>query len=171
MKLDPRIKSLSDILTIFDIDRAKQFIGQKGYFADSLYCFDDLGSCYRDTLTDACDGQAGPFRRMETDNYQQFFIPESSLKPEEKKLRPYTLKEFEDIFPIGEPIKYRERGRGGSERYLILNGYWNDKSCGEITTYAYIGPFSFTLEDLFAAYEWEDPFNGDWRPFGAEVEE
>ena len=34
MKLDPRIKSVSDILTCFEIERAKQFIGQKGYFAD-----------------------------------------------------------------------------------------------------------------------------------------
>ena len=33
MRLDSRIKSLSDILTCFDIEEAKQYIGQKGYFA------------------------------------------------------------------------------------------------------------------------------------------
>ena len=33
MELDKRIKSLSDILTCFDIKDAVQFIGQEGYFA------------------------------------------------------------------------------------------------------------------------------------------
>ena len=168
MKLDPRIKSLSDILTIFDIERAKEFIGQKGYFADSLYYFDDLESCYYDTLTDACDGQGGPFHRRGDVSYQEFFIPESSLKPAEKKYRPYTLEEFKDTFPIGKPIKYRERGaEEGRERYLILNGYWKSKD----DMYVYIGPFSYTFEDLCDAYEWEFPFGGDWIPFGVEVEE
>ena len=51
MKLDPRIKALSDILTCFDIEEAKQYIGQKGYFTDDLYRFSDVLSCYHDTLT------------------------------------------------------------------------------------------------------------------------
>lgn len=40
MKLDPRIKSLTDILTCFDTEEAKQFIGQKGYFTDYFNLFD-----------------------------------------------------------------------------------------------------------------------------------
>ena len=42
MKLDKRIRALSDILTCFDIERAKEFLGEKGYFAGDLYCFTDL---------------------------------------------------------------------------------------------------------------------------------
>lgn len=120
MKLDPRIKSLSDILTCFDIERAKEFIGQKGYFADSLYYFDDLGSCYHGMLTDACDDQAGPFHWREGDSYQQLFIPESSLKPIEKKYRPYTLEEFKDQFPIGRPIEFRGKGADKIRLRLVL---------------------------------------------------
>ena len=37
MKLDSGIKSLSDILTCFDIENAKQYADWKEYFADKLY--------------------------------------------------------------------------------------------------------------------------------------
>lgn len=171
MKLDPRIKSLSDVLTIFDVDRAKEFIGQKGYFADALYWFDAIGTCPYGTLGDVFDTKGRTFRREESDRDYPCFIPESSLKPIEKKYRPYTREEFNYVFPIGEPIKYRERDAEGLKRHLILNGYWSSQSKDEIITYVYIGPFSYTLDDLFAAYEWEDPSNGSWRPFGVEVEE
>lgn len=168
MKLDPRIKAKSDILTIFDIDRAKEFIGQKGYFADALQCFDNLGSCYHDTLTDACDGQAGPFHRMESNNYQQFFIPESSLKPKEKKLRPYTLEEFMTIFPVGRPINLRMRGDDEIGNFLLI-GYWQKQ--GKEDAYIYIGRGSYELEELFENYERYDDATGGWVPFGVEVEE
>ena len=37
MKLDSKIKSLSYILSCFDIEKAKQYVDWKGYFADKLY--------------------------------------------------------------------------------------------------------------------------------------
>ncbi len=171
MKLDPRIKSLSDVLTIFDIDRAKEFIGQKGYFADSLYCFDDLGSCYHDTLTDACDGQLGPFHRMESNNCQQFFIPESSLKPVGKKYRPYTLEEFWGDFAVGCSVKFRKKGEEGDELYFILNGYSRRQYRDATVQYINLGGLLFTLKELFDVYEWRDDGTGSWVPFGVEVEE
>lgn len=164
MELDPRIKSLSDILTCFDIERAKEFVGQKGYFADSLYCFDDLGSCCYGTLVDACDGQAGPFHRRDN-SYEQFFLPESSLK---KKYRPYTLDEFCDKFPAGRPIKLRMRGGDEIGNFLLI-GYWQKQ--GKEDAYIYIGRGSYDLEELFENYEWYDDATGDWAPFGVEVEE
>ena len=169
MKLDPRIKQLSDILTCFDIERAKRLIRKKGFFANSIDCF-RAGEphCVYGTLLNVFDtpDQADPFQKREDGDLYSFFLPESSLKSEEKKIRPYTLEEFKDIFPIGKPIKYRERGaEEGRERYLILNGYWKSKD----DMYVYIGPFSYTFEDLCDAYEWEVPFTGDWIPFGAEV--
>ena len=179
MKLDPRIKSLSDILTPFDTERAERFERKKGFFANSIDCF-RAGEpyCKYGTLLDVFDtpDQADPFQRREDGDLYSFFLPESSLKPEEKKLkekklRPYTREEFSYVFPIGEPIKYRERDAEGLRRHLILNGYWDSQSKDEIITYVYVGPFSYTLDDLFAAYEWEDPSNGSWRPFGVEVEE
>ena len=52
MELDKRIKVLSDILTCFDVERAREFLGEKGYFGD-LYCFTDLQrECPYGTLAD-----------------------------------------------------------------------------------------------------------------------
>lgn len=81
MKLDPRIKSLSDILTCFDTEKAKQFIGQKGYFEDYLDKYNSLEVIEYGTLTEVVDNEA-PFK---SDNrcHWKFFIPESRLKPVE----------------------------------------------------------------------------------------
>ena len=43
MNLDARIKSISDIFTCINMEEAKQFIGQRGYFADCMVSFE--GSC------------------------------------------------------------------------------------------------------------------------------
>lgn len=89
MKLDPRINALSDILTVFDIDRAKQFIGQNGYFANALYCYYDLPHCCYGTL-ECVFNRGGDTFRMEGGNTGlAYFIPESSLKSVEDK--PLTL--------------------------------------------------------------------------------
>lgn len=81
MKLDSRIKALSDILTCFDTEKAKGIIGQIGYFADDLYRFDDLRYLDYGTLTDVRDSKSGGvFHRRDADSYQWFFIPESCLR-------------------------------------------------------------------------------------------
>lgn len=171
MELDKRIKSLSDILTCFDVERAKEFLSEKGYFADDLYYFTDLGSCTYGTLTDACDDQAGPFHMREDNAYHQHFIPECSLKSKEKQYRPYTFMEFTDKFTVGQPIKFRQKGAEGYERYLILNGYSNCKLFDEITTDIYIGRGAYTLDELFNKYEWQEHYTEDFKPFGVEVKE
>lgn len=167
MKLDPRIKSLSDILTIFDIDRAKQFIGQKGYFAIALHWLGNIGTCPCGTLGDVFDTEERTFRRNGDRDYP-YFIPESSLKPEEKKLRPYTLKEFEDTFPIGSPISLRLRGGDEIGNFLLI-GYWQKQ--GKEDAYIYIGRGSYRLEELFENYERYEDETGGWVPFGVEAEE
>lgn len=170
MELDKRIKSLSDILTCFDIEKAKQFIGQNGYFAGDLYCFTDLQSCTYGTLTDACDDQAGPFHMREDNAYHQHFIPERSLKRAEGKYRPYTFMEFTDKFTVGQPIKFRQKGAEGYERYLILNGYQHEQHEGRTVTYIYIGSQGYTLDALFNDYEWQEHYAEDFEPFGVEEE-
>lgn len=169
MKLDPRIKSLSDILTCFDIERAEQFIGQKGYFADGLSCYHNLANRTYDTLTHIKDGDY-PFKEG-NDSHWRYFIPECSLKPKEKQYRPYTLMEFNDKFTVGRPIKFRKKGEVGNERYLILNGYSHNKLFDEITTDIYIGRGAYTLDELFNKYEWQEHYTEDFEPFGVEVEE
>lgn len=167
MELDPRIKSLSDVLTIFDIDRAKEFIGQKGYFAIALHWFGNIGTCPCGTLGDVFNAEERTFRRNGDRDYP-YFIPESSLKPIEKKYRPYTLEEFCDEFPIGRPINLRMRGDDEIGNFLLI-GYWQKQ--GKEDAYIYIGRGSYDLEELFENYEWHDDATGSWVSFAVEVEE
>ena len=79
MKLDSRIKKLSDILTCFDVKDAGQFIGQKGYFVGYISSYQNLGNRAYGTLTEIKDSDC-PFK-MDNNEYWCFFIPESRLKP------------------------------------------------------------------------------------------
>ena len=86
MKLDPRIKSVSDILTPYDTEKAEQFIGQKGFFANSIdYFREGEPHCVYGTLTRVFGhkDQTDPFLKMEGGDLYSFFLPGSSLKPEE----------------------------------------------------------------------------------------
>lgn len=170
MKLDPRIKSLPDILTCFDIEKAKQYIGEKGYFASDLCCFKDVQLCAYGTLADVFNDTDDTFKKREGEFVYPFFIPEYFVKPNEKQYRPYTLMEFNDKFTVGRPIKFREKGREGCERYLILNGYMHEQREGQTFTYIYIGSYPYTLDELFHAYEWQVHYTEDFEPFGVEVE-
>lgn len=165
MKLDPRIKALSDILTCFDNERAKQFIGQKGYFTDDLYRFSDVLSCYHDTLTNVKDNDDDNYIFNDDDNhYWDLFIPESRLLIEKKKYRPFDSKTFEQHFDIGSVIEFRKK----DEKKLIyketIESTSRDYNLNEF--YVEIGEYTYTLSDLFEDFELFE--NGEWKPFGVE---
>ena len=63
--------------------------------------------------------------------------------------------EFTDKFTVGQPIKFRQKGAVGWERYLILNGYQHEQHEGRTVTYIYIGSQGYTLDALFNDYEWQ----------------
>ena len=179
MKLDPRIKSVSDILTCFDIERAKRLIRKKGFFANSIDCF-RAGEphCVYGTLLNVFDtpDQADPFQKREDGDLYSFFLPESSLKPEEKKpdekkYRPYTPEEFCDKFQVGQPVKFRKKDDGESEQDLILHGLWYERRDGKTIAYARLGSHLYALDELFNDFEWRALFKRDFQPFGVEVEE
>lgn len=172
MELDKRIRALSDILTCFDIERAKEFLGEKGYFAGDLYCFTDLRRVCPPygTLANVFDDPDDTFQRKEDSIYYPYFIPECSLKPKEKRYRPYTFMEFTGKFTVGQPIKFRRKGMVGHERYLILNGYEHERDCDQTITYVYIGPIPYTFNELFNNYEWQEHYTEDFKPFGVEEE-
>ena len=98
MKLDSRIKKLSDILTCFDVKDAGQFLGQKGYFVDCLASYRNLDNKAYCTLTEIKDSDC-PFK-MGNNDYWRFFLPESRLEPIEK---------IEPVEKIGEMsiLKYK----------------------------------------------------------------
>ena len=172
MKLDERIKSLSDILTCFDIERAKQFIGQKGYFEDYLDNYISLGDGNKGygsqieygTLTEVLDNEA-PFK-ADNRNHWRFFLPECSLKPKEKQYRALTIDEFLEKFHLGDGMIFRPKNHINMEFHVAYNGY---KVIDNNKIEFYFGPAIFTLSELFEGYE--RFYNGRWYPFGVEVEE
>ncbi len=175
MELDKRIRALSDILTCFDIEKAKGFLGEKGYFAGDLYCFTDLRRVCPPygTLANVFDDPDDTFQRKEDSIYYPYFVPECLLKIKEKQYRPYTFMEFTDKFTVGQPIKFRRKGKVGHERYLILNGYEHELDGlhdDQTITYVYIGAIPYTFNELFKNYEWQEHYTEDFKPFGVEEE-
>ena len=172
MKLDKRIENERLIYTPFATTKPK--LHEKGYFTDNIHSFNNLKNCRYGELINHDDNQYSyccEFNGGVTIAWFAFYIPESSLKPKEKKFRPYTFMEFTDIFTVGRPIKYRRKGLIGWEIYLILNGYRHEQRNNKTITYIYIGSNRYTLDELFDNYEWQEHYTEDFEPFGKEVEE
>lgn len=168
MKLDKRIKSIDSIRS-FNTNN-DDCLGKLGYFTNYVINFHDL-NLRRKGICVFKDGQRFPFYADKIENQRfQFFIPEEDLlpKPKEKQYRPYTLMEFNDKFTTGQPIKFRPKGKVGWERYLILNGYWHEQREEQTITAIYIGSLPYTLDELFNAYEWQEHYTEDFKPFGVE---
>ena len=175
-ELDNRIKSIDDIQTI--ICNNNGFIGCKGYFFDNFVQAKNLTKCDYGTLVDI-NGESNDhcFKAKDENGnkplgYYRFFIPEKLLKPVEKKYRPYTLAEWVDQHEIGEVIHYRDKDYK-QQFHVMYSGYIIDEG-EDIQDVRTIGRivFMFTayfLEELFKDYE--ICINGEWKPFGIEVEE
>lgn len=160
MNLDKRIKSKSDILSCFDIEKAKEFVGQKGYFANDLYCFSVVETCYYDTLTEVAKDGNNPFKD-DDGCYWGLFIPESFLKPKpkEKKYRPFKdINEFfiKTNFDAGDIIRVYSKSQN-SELHLMLVG-WSDNEL-------MLGNLRRSFKELF---EWFELWDGEEKfiPFG-----
>lgn len=166
MNLDIRIKSISDIFTCINMEEAKQFIGKRGYFADCMISFEDLSQRELYNL-DRIDDDDVPF--VSGNVHWRYFLPVDSLKPEEKKYRPYTLEEFlNDGFEILneglEIVVFREKNNPLAEYHVRYNGYKKyDSVCKVI-----LGNISYTFDDLFE--DFERFYNGRWFPFGVKEE-
>lgn len=117
MKLDKRIKALTDIQSVTNGCHDWEFMTKKGYFANSIFDFKDLKrTCvygeyagYREH--DKCFHCEVILPDGTTDyNWFSYFLPEDSLLPEEKpekKYRPYSLNEFLEQYKIGETVTFR----------------------------------------------------------------
>lgn len=160
MKLDERIEKLSDILTCVDIEEAKQFIGQKGYFSDCIRNFDDLSVKTADVLSGVYDHDMTFI--AEDDTHWRYFIPECRLKPKEKKYRPFAdTKEFfiKTNFEVGDLIYIRSK-LNNYEYHLLLIG-WTDEGL-------MLGNFSeMTFDELLDKFELWDG-EEKFIPFGVE---
>ena len=106
MNLDKRIKEMSDVLTVVDFGIASNFIGQNGYFGNSILDFQRLDTCYHGELTGLIRNTDRCFEYEDCSESGRpgynYFIPDSKLADVlEEKYRPYNLKEFKERFNIG----------------------------------------------------------------------
>lgn len=173
VSLDKRIKSIDDIQTI--ICNNLDFVGCGGYFFDNFVQAKNLTKCNYGTLVDIdcknSDDHCFKVRDVkgnERIGYYRFFIPEESLKPAEKKYRPYSLAEWVDQHEIGEVIRFRNTCN--QEFNVMYLGYILDTNddIQDIRTKGQIMFVStpYTLQELFERYE--ICINGEWKPFGME---
>lgn len=171
MKLDKRIKALTDIQSVTDGCHDWEFMTKKGYFAESITEFENLKKCvyaeyigYREhercfNYWDEKDGK-------DYTHYARYFIPEDSLLPEEseKKYRAFTLTEWINQHEIGQIIHYRSKSEE-VEAHIMYMGTYHHKNKGTIV----LGVASYTLDCLFEECELE--IDGEWMPFGIEVKD
>lgn len=159
MELDPRIKALSDILTCVDVEEAKRYIGQKGYFADHIDAFEDLNGinkCRDFDVLVRFDEWELPF--VADNIHWRYFLPECKLKPAEKKYRPFTVEEFiHKVGDVGGCVRYRHKGAPEVFRSVITE-------IMETGDKVVIGNSTISFKGLFLEFEYYD--NGTWIPFG-----
>lgn len=161
MELDKRINDTGSILTCFSIEAAKKYVGQKGYFTNTIDDYQNLEN-FTDfrTLTEVCDDDT-PFCAGQV--CYQFFLPAAFVRPveEKKKWRPFTLDEFRAKFPLLSPVAFQEKKEGIPKTFCFI-GY---KADGRII----LGNNWCSLNNLFENYELKDE-DGNWMPFGVEEE-
>ena len=180
MKLDKRIKALTDIQSVTDGCHDWELMNKKGYFAESITEFEDLKRCVYAEYIGYSEHERFFHYWDEKDgkdytHYARYFIPEDSLLPEEKpekRYRPFSLEEFLEIFGIGDQIVFRVKN-ADDIKCAMFTGYItdveriDDKTPGACEVM--LGVFHYSLLDLFK--DFERFYNGRWWPFGIEVKE
>ena len=176
MELDKRILPGKRPLTCFDIEEAKKFIGEKGYFNHNLSRFCYLKNCTPAYLRNIFVRSESCFEASRIDwpnTDYKYFLPAEWVKPEEPeckecKWRPFTLDEFVKRFDLEVGTRVfliRPKTTPENQRRLLLTGILQDKNpafCGVC-----LGGFYFTFSNLFDIYDVRFGKN-DWQPFGVE---
>lgn len=175
MKLDSRIMKGKRPLDCFDADIARQFIGKKGYFAEDLSIYANVGYAEARTLQEIADNKTHCFKDNVIDVRWSYFLPEEWVKEKEPEpvWKPYDLDTLrEDKIFLGDVITFRRKTEDGSARIItaIYNGRSensDDLNDSEIL----LGGEWFGFQRLFEDYEIFDSVYGDskickWRPFG-----
>lgn len=175
MKLDKRIKALTDIQSVTNGCHDWEFMTKKGYFANSIFDFKDLKRlcAYGEYAGWREHNQCFLCKQAGDETYYSYFLPESRLLPKEpeKKYRAFTLAEWIDQHEIGEVIHYRSKSEGIELHHMYVGyAYGIGKDINEIGVGTLtLGVASYSFDYLFEDCEIE--INSEWRPFGTEVKE
>lgn len=162
--LDKRIKGKNAIYDCFDVKLAKEYIGKYGYFTHYMFGFANLDTddIKYSKLTEVDHHDAYyPYVNADGKSFA-LFLPEDFVETKVKALRPYTIEEFQKIFTLGSPIKFRRKEDKEHPYNLIFLGYvWRN---GQIAVE--IGQGKYCLDDLFNDYEWFNEYKDEYTPFG-----
>ena len=167
MKLDKKMSRLP--YTCFEKDDCEKFVGQMGYFADSIEDYSDLKECcYRKRLESILSDDGGyPFHTNNDIDYR-FFFPDALLKEPVKQLRPFeTVEEL----PFGALGSLYMRHKSEPEKVYLtsIQGFIikHDKLCSVI-----IFSKERSMVDLMNEWEWKffhkSDLENEWQPFGVE---
>lgn len=164
-ELDKRIKDFSDIQSYKQYD--DKYVGEYGYFSDSIVGFSDLDSCTRSVLANIDEIGGTDMIFDDDENYYRFFLPESLLK--EVKYRPLTKDEFMRMFNNGVFGQWITMKSVVTEKeyYMQITGCFTSELD---IVYVCLGSLNLSLETLFTDFQWKDS-DGNWRVFGIEVKE
>ena len=102
MNLDLRIIEGKRVLTPFDIEEAKAFLGKECYFSNAYCTFEDLNSIPKAILQYVSDNKDASDPYKTACYYYPFCLPCEWVKEPEKKWRAYTIAEFQEAFTVGK---------------------------------------------------------------------
>lgn len=176
MTLDPKIIEGKKPLTGFDVEEAQDFIGEDGYFSNSVKDFESLHHTRQGTLKETIvSSKDSPF--LIGDNTYRYFLPRrwvTDVEPKpEPKWKPYDTESWERQYDIGDAVEYRCKNGDDKElenvRFVAYLGRTNYVNSGKILIL--LGDMWYTFEELFENYEIHDyRYNSnhmvEWRPFG-----
>lgn len=159
MQLDKRINDIGVILTCFSIEAAKEYLGQQGYFTNTIDDYQNLEKFTDFRTLVRVDDDGTPF--VAGDLCYPFFLPAEFVRPAEtKKWRPFTLEEFRARFSLLSPVTYRWK-KGDRSFTMCVTGY--EVSDGR--EYVILGGRYYGFCELVCENELQDK-DGNWTPFG-----
>lgn len=153
MQLDKRILEGKTPLGVFDLEEAKEFIGQKGYFTD----FKNLDT-EPEILEKIDEDSYYPFFPKDCCEGFLYFLPAAWVG---KETRPYSLDEWNTEFEFGEIVSFRTKAEycGDKKEFCAmylgyekpLDGTTDTPGKGKIM----LGNMEFSLKFLFDNFEIE----------------
>lgn len=170
MKLDSRIIEGRKPLTCFDCEEAKQFIGEQGYFANSIDEFCNLNDVIDGKLFDVDDSLNIPFNCIDecSDNYYySFFLPKKWVQ-NEPEWRPYLIDEWLQEHDFGDMIEFRHKSLKREFTAMFVGQVRETDGAIRII----LGANAYDFDELFEHYELVDKTNDGkfvWKPFGVEL--
>ena len=122
MELDSRIYKDRKPLNCFDIQKAKKFLGAKGYFTSHIEDFKDLELTDYGTLLDIDDRSTIPYG-LDDDSYYAFFLPAAWVRSteEQQQFAEDSLKLsmiIHSLFRHSHPAEIMKRHEHEREQFL-----------------------------------------------------